>query len=202
MKLPFLVTPKTIFAQIVIIVVLALLIVVTAGPIVERWLRDDYETPDIEQLADRLHAFALVLKSATPDERETIIAATRRSGWDVSVEPLSLRAQFVFSSPKEHLSDRIIEWLFPPDDWIVPLDGWRTFLSDRRIVATQIDDASMLVSTVATNDILFISDFIGQGTLCRGNSDSGLPLLLLRHLVDHDATPTHLSCGDERGPQQ
>ncbi|MDA5639345.1 MULTISPECIES: ATP-binding protein [Agrobacterium] len=164
MKLPFLVTPKTIFAQIVVIVVLALLIVVTAGPIVERWLRDDYETPDIEQLADRLHAFAIVLKSATPDERETIIAATQRSGWDATIEPLSLRAQFAFSSSKEHLSDRIIEWLFPPDDWIVPLDGWRTFLGDRRIVATQIDDASMLVSTVATNDILFISDFIGQGT--------------------------------------
>lgn len=164
MKLPFLVTPKTIFAQIVIIVVLALLIVVTAGPIVERWLRDDYETPDIEQLADRLHAFAIVLKSATSDERETIIAATQRSGWDVTIEPLSLRAQFASSSSKEHLSDRIIEWLFPPDDWIVPLDGWRTFLGDRRIVATQIDDASMLVSTVAKNDILFISDFIGQGT--------------------------------------
>lgn len=164
MKLPLLITPKTIYAQIVIIVVLALLIVVTAGPIVERWLRDDYETPDIEQLADRLYAFAIVLRSATPDERETIIAVTRRSGWDISIEPLSLRAQFAFSSPKEHLSDRVIEWLFPPDDWIVPLEGYRTFLGDRRIVAMQIDDASMLVSTVATNDILFISDFIGQGT--------------------------------------
>lgn len=164
MKLPLLFTPKTIYAQIVAIVVLALLIVVTAGPIVERWLRDDYETPDIEQLADRLHAFAIVLSSATPDERETVIAATRRSGWDLSIEPLSLRAQFALSSPKERFSDRIIEWLFPPDDWIVPLEGWRTFLGDRRVVAMQIDDASMLVSTVATNDILFISDFIGQGT--------------------------------------
>ncbi|WP_165225532.1 sensor histidine kinase [Affinirhizobium pseudoryzae] len=164
MKLPLWFTPKTIYAQIVVIVVLALLIVVTAGPIVERWLRDDYETPDIEQLAGRLHAFATVLKNATPNERETIIAATRRSGWDLTIAPLSLKAEFASSSPNEQLSDMIIEWLFPPDDLIAPLEGWRTFLGDRRIVAMQIDDASMLVSTVATNDILFISDFVGQGT--------------------------------------
>ncbi|MBM7324839.1 HAMP domain-containing histidine kinase [Agrobacterium sp. S2] len=157
-------TPKTIYAQIVAIVVLALLIVVTGGPIVERWLRVDYETPDIEQLADRMHAFATVLRKATPEERETIIVVTRRSGWDVSIEPLSLRARFSLSSSTEKLSDRIIEWLFPPDEMIVPLGGWRTFLGDKRIIAVRIDDKSMLVSAVATNDILFISDFIGQGT--------------------------------------
>lgn len=164
MKLPLLITPKTIYAQIVVLVVLALLIVVTAGPIVERWLRDDYETPDIEQLADRLHALANVIGSAAPDEREMLVTVTRRSGWDVSIEPLCLKSQFAFSSPKEQFSDRVVEWLFPPDDWIVPLGGWRTFVGERRVVAMPIDDASMLVSTVATDDILFISDFIGQGT--------------------------------------
>lgn len=164
MRLHTLFTPKTIYAQIVLIVVLALLIVVTAAPMVERWLREDFHAPDIEQLADRLHAVAKIVAVAAPEERETIIAAARRSGWDMTLEPLSLSGQFTGASAGERLSDRIIEWFFPPDDWNVPLGGWRTFLGDRRVVAMQVDDTSMLVSTVATDDILLITDFVGQGT--------------------------------------
>jgi len=164
MRLRWLFIPKTIYAQIVAIVVLAILIVVTAAPIVERWLRDDYHNPDIEQLADRLQAVASILAAATRNERETVVDAARRSGWDMTLEPLSLSTQFAVASAEERLSDRIIEWLFPPDHWIVPLGGWRTFLGDQRVVAMQIDETSMLVSSVATNDILLITDFIGQGT--------------------------------------
>lgn len=164
MKMRLLFTLRTIHAQIAVIVVLALLIVVTAAPIVERWLRDDYHTPDIEQLADRLRAVADILVVATPTEREAIVEAARRSGWDMTLEPLLLSMQFAGASEGERLSDRVVEWLFPPDDWTVPLGGWRTFLGDRRVVAMQVDDTSMIVSTVATDDILLITDFIGQGT--------------------------------------
>jgi signal transduction histidine kinase len=161
LRLPF--TPRTIHGQIVGIVILALLIVVTAAPFVERWLRQDYHPADIEQIADRLQAMADILKVATPDERQTIIAAARRSGWDLTLEPLSRSTQFTGTSMNERLIDRVIEWLFPPDEWIAPLGGWRTFLDDKRIVAMQIDDKSMLVSTIATGDVLVITDFVGRG---------------------------------------
>lgn len=164
MTLRSLLTPKTIYAQIVVVVVLALVIVITAAPIIERWIRDDFQTPDIENLADRLQAVASILAVATPNERETLIAVVQRSGWDITLEPLSLMADFKEASGTEHVADRVIEWFFPPDDWIVPLGGWRTFLGDRRVVAMQVDETSMLVSTVATDDILLITDFVGQGT--------------------------------------
>ncbi len=94
MTLRSLLTPKTIYAQIVVVVVLALVIVITAAPMIERWIRDDFQTPDIENLADRLQAVASILAVATPNERETLIAVVQRSGWDITLEPLSLMADF------------------------------------------------------------------------------------------------------------
>lgn len=160
--MPF--TLKTIYSQIIVLIVLAIIIVITIVPAIESWLQVDDGRPDIEQLADRLYAMSVVVAAATPEERETIVAAIQRSGWEVRLEPLSRSYQFAGSSDTELMSHRIIEWLFPPDDAIAPLGGWRTFLEGQRVVAMGVDDQTMLVSSVATDRILLTSSFMNEGT--------------------------------------
>ncbi|MFC6487093.1 ATP-binding protein [Nitratireductor sp. GCM10026969] len=153
--------PRTIHGQIIAIIVLALLIVVTAGPVLERWVRD-YEGLDIEQVAERLQAIGELLAAATPDGRQIIVGAAQRSGWDVSLQPLVLSEQFTTSSSKETFWDRAIDWLFPPDNSVPPLGGWRTFLNDNRVVASKVDDATMLVTPISSDS--FLRDFAVRGS--------------------------------------
>ncbi|PRD44024.1 two-component sensor histidine kinase [Phyllobacterium phragmitis] len=146
--------PRTIHGQITAIIVFALLIVVTAGPVLERWVRD-YEELDIEQVAERLQAIAEILAAATPDRREIIVGAAHRSGWDLTLQPLVLSEQFTTSSSKETFWDRALDWLFPPDNSVPPLGGWRTFLNDNRVVAFKVDDATMLVTPISSDSFLW-----------------------------------------------
>lgn len=152
---------RTIHGQITAIIVLALLIVVTAGPMLERWLRSDPLAADIEEVADRMHAMANVLAVATPDEREMLISTAQRSGWNVSLEPRSLSQQFEASAPQESIWNRLMEWLFPPDGFTEPLGGWRTFLDGARVVAVEVDDANMLITPVSAEGV-FRGNFLGQ----------------------------------------
>lgn len=152
---------RTIHGQITLIIGLALLIVVTAGPMLERWVRSDHSASDLEQVAERIHAISDVLAAATPDERAVIVRAARQSGWDVSLQPLSLSERFTTFSETEASWDRAIEWLFPPDDWAAPLGGWRTFLNDTRVIAARVDDTTMLMTPVSSETMLR-GNFLGQ----------------------------------------
>ncbi|GGB06660.1 two-component sensor histidine kinase [Brucella endophytica] len=156
---------RTIYGQITALVFLALLIIVVlAGPLLERWASGDHRPPDIEQVTEHVHTVGRLLEAAaTPAEREIILDAARRSGWDMTLLPLSMHAQFTTSSSQETVWARVIEWLFPPDNSIFPLGGWRTFLNDQRIVAVQVDGATMLVSPVSSDPFL-TSDFVGRGS--------------------------------------
>nr|WP_246373266.1 ATP-binding protein [Chelatococcus caeni] len=155
---------RTIHGQITALAILALLIIVAlAGPMLERWVRNDDRELDIEQVAEHIQAISGLLAVAAPDERDVILGAARRAGWETTLQPLSLSQEFTTSSPREAIRDRAIEWLFPPHSSISPLGGWRTFLNGNRVVAMQVDDATMLVAPISSDPFL-TSDFIGRGS--------------------------------------
>ena len=159
LNVPF--VPKTIYAQINATAMLALLIILTGGPMLERWVRNDFDVLDLERISGSVLVTSKIFATATPAEREAMLAAAQRSGWDLTLQPLSVSARFTTSSANELFLDSFSDWLFPPDDWDVPLGGWRTFLNGKRIVAAQIDDTTMLVSGVSSKAILR-SDFVGS----------------------------------------
>jgi hypothetical protein len=64
-----------------------LIIIVLAGPLLERWVRDDYKMLDIEEIAEHVQAVGNLLAVAAPDERQVILDAARRAGWDLSLKP-------------------------------------------------------------------------------------------------------------------
>lgn len=155
---------RTIHGQITALAILALLIIIVlAGPVLERWVRDDHRVLDIEQVAEHVQAVSDLLAVATPDERRVILDAARRAGWDLTLQPLSLSERFTTSSPQWTFLAAAIEWLFPPDNSVSPLGGWRTFLNGNRVVAMRVDDATMLVTPVSSDPFL-TSDFAVRGS--------------------------------------
>jgi signal transduction histidine kinase len=155
---------RTIQGQITALAVLALLIIVVlAGPLLKRWVQDDYRVLDIEQIAEHVQAVSDLLAVATPDEKLVILGAARRAGWDLTLQPLSVSKQFTTSSPQWKLWASAIEWLFPPDSPSPPLGGWRTFLNGNRVVAARVDETTMLITPVSSDPFL-TSDFVGRGS--------------------------------------
>lgn len=136
---------STIHGQITGIILVGLVIVIMAGSMFERWIRTDYNIVDLETLSERVYAISSVLTKATPPERAAIVEIANRGDWVLSLRPLSMSQQFTTSSPSESLLDVIIDWSFPPDNGVVPLGGWRTFLDGRRVIAAKVDDDEMLV---------------------------------------------------------
>lgn len=136
---------STVHGQITAIVLLGLLVVIIGGPVVERWSRRETGFLDMEDMAGRVHALASILKAATPAEREVLLDTARRSGWDVTLQPLSLADAFTTSSSSEGLYDSVIDTFFPSDGAQRPLGGWRTFYEGRRVVAAKVDDRTMVV---------------------------------------------------------
>ena len=155
---------RTIQGQITALAILALLIIIVlAGPLLERWVRDDYKMLDIEEIAEHVQAVSGLLAVAAPGERQVILDAARRAGWDFTLQPLSLSEKFTTWSPEWTFWAPVIEWLFPPDNAISPLGGWRTFLNGDRIVAMRVDDTTMLFTPVSSDPFL-TSDFVGRGS--------------------------------------
>ena len=136
---------STIHGQISAIVLLGLAIVMAGGSMLERWMGNENVTQSIERLANRTFTVGALLKTATPGERESILASVQRNGWALTLQPLSLSEQFTSSSPTETFLDVALEWLFPPDDVPIPLGGWRTFSNGDRVIAVRVSDESMLV---------------------------------------------------------
>jgi signal transduction histidine kinase len=136
---------STIHGQITAIILVCLVIVIITGSMLERWVKADYNIPDLEGLSDRLSAVASVLAAATPSERDTIVATANRGDWHLSLKPLSYAEQFTTSSPDEPFIQSAIDWLFPPDNNTTPFGGWRTFVGTQRVMAAKVDDDLILV---------------------------------------------------------
>lgn len=136
---------STIHGQITVIVFIGLVMVISAGSMVERWMHEGFKVLDLEDVSERVTAISSVLAQATPPERVVIIDIANRGDWKFSIRPIGLLQQFTTSSPTEPLVDMLVDWLFPLDGSSMPLGGWRTFLDGKRVIAAKIDDSQMLV---------------------------------------------------------
>lgn len=163
MRFRFPLSRSTIHGQITAIILLGMAIVISGGSMFERWLRDDFDLLDMEQVADRVTALASFLEVATPRERKAILDAAKRSGWDVSLQPISVADRFITSLPGEPVFDIAIDRFFPPDGAPVPLGGWRTFLDGDRVVAARVGDAEVVVLGSIPSNFLR-SDALGWGS--------------------------------------
>lgn len=152
----------TIRAQITIIILIAFVTIVTVGGALERWIKADYATPDIENVAQKLDAIAELMRFASTDDRQVILAHARRAGWDISLAPISTAERFAHSSTTESKVSAAAEWLFPPDR-TPSFGGWRTFLDDRRLIAAKVDDQT-IVMTYGFSDSLLTSSSVGRGS--------------------------------------
>lgn len=156
----------TIHWQITMIIVGCLMIGIVASARLERWVQQDYNVTDLEELAERVSAIASVLAGASPSEQEAIIGIANRVDWQLSLQPVVLSEHFTDSSPGEPYIERIADWLFPPDSRNVPFGGWRTFLDGRRVVSAKIGDSDLLVlkhlpvSFMRSDAITFSSNYI------------------------------------------
>lgn len=156
--------PKTIRGQIMFTIVLALMTVITGGRWLEHWSKKDYEIVETSHLAERINTVAGLLREASNDEREAIVLYARRSGLEVSLEPISIASRFKHSSSSGTIIGAFAESLFPNDGvYPPPFGGWRVYLDDRRILAAQVDNRTILVFA-GISDSIFVSSILGEGS--------------------------------------
>ncbi|APO68973.1 sensor histidine kinase protein [Rhizobium gallicum] len=153
---------STIHGQITGIILFGLIIIVIGGSMFEQGVGNDYPLLDAENFADRVFAMSSILKSATAEEREIILQAANRAGWDVTLQPRSLAREFTTSSSQETYLDAAIDWLLPPDGLQTPLGGWKTFVNGKRVVSAEVDAQTMLVLG-GLPDTLFLSEVLARG---------------------------------------
>jgi signal transduction histidine kinase len=152
----------TIRKQITVVILMALLTVIAMGGVVERWVKSDYTAPDLESMAQRVTAVALLMNAASAQERQTILRIAHRAGWRVSLAPNSIVGRFSRSSAFQGPLDASLDWLFPPDG-VPPLGGWHTFLHDIRVIAVPVDDKTILMFS-GLSDAMLTSSFLDLGS--------------------------------------
>lgn len=152
----------TIRKQITIVILMALLTVIVTGGALEKWVKSDYTAPDLESMTQRVTALALLLKAASVSERDAILAAAQRAGWQLSLAPASTVERFSTSSVLQGRLAATMDWLFPSDG-PPPLGGWHTFLNDKRVIAAAVDEGS-IVMLRDLPDTMLTSSFIGQSS--------------------------------------
>lgn len=151
----------TIRKQITVVILMALVTVIIAGGALEKLIKSDYNHPDLEDMAQRVKALAVLMKAASPEERHVIIATARRAGLQLSLAHSSIADQISNSSVLRSTLTATLDWLFPPDS-VPPLGGWHTFLNEERVIAVLVDDETAVMLT-GLPDIMLTSSFLSQG---------------------------------------
>ncbi len=144
--------PITIRGQITLIIVMALLVVSVVGRVLEQWVRD--AAPDMEDIAARVETMTELLQNSAPDTREEILSSSRAAGWHFSLEPFSVSETFTGPSEPEGALAMAIDWLFPTDHVLLPVGGWRTFWNGERVIASKVDDDTLLILSGFPDSIL------------------------------------------------
>ncbi|MGF9567816.1 ATP-binding protein [Neorhizobium sp. JUb45] len=145
---------STIHGQITAVIFACLVIAFLIGSTLERWVRDEYDTPDLEGMSARVTSIALVLAKAEPGERGAVLAAANRGDLRLELQPISYFDNVAASSPDEPFIQIVIDRLLPPEDLPVPYGGWRTFVDGKRILAAKVDDATLLVMELRPESFL------------------------------------------------
>lgn len=152
--------PTTIRGQITLIIVVALILVSVVGRVLEQWARN--AAPDIEDIVMRVDTMAELLKSSTPGAREIILSSSRAAGWHFSLQPFSVSEAFTGPSEPEGALAMAIDWLFPTDHIRPPVGGWRTFWNGERVIASKVDDATLLILS-GFPDTILNSSILNEG---------------------------------------
>ncbi|WP_421362374.1 sensor histidine kinase [Agrobacterium rosae] len=160
MKLPQ-VKPRTIRAQLMLVVLLAVVSVTVTGQIVERTNSFDYnDVVDMDLIGQRALTIAYLLDGADQDQKNYIIrrsshvgidvAIMKRSEWDQLPGPTGLRSKI----------GAVLAYLFPPDE-VLP-DGSRVvILEERPVLSLPINDGEVLLYK-SYPDSVFTTDFTGR----------------------------------------
>ncbi|MBY5406443.1 ATP-binding protein [Rhizobium leguminosarum] len=136
--------PETLRGQIIVIILAALLIVIFGGRTLEKFVRDSYAVPSLENAAEQVRTIAILLSNASASERNIILANAHRAGFEVSLAPFSVVKSFTTSPEIQGIAEKTVDFLFPPDG-DPPLGGWRAFKDGRRIIAEKVDDDTILL---------------------------------------------------------
>jgi signal transduction histidine kinase len=156
---------STIQSQITAIILFGLIIIVVGGSMLEQRVGNDYPMLDIDTVdtyADRVFALSSILKTATLEERDVVVLAARRAGWDLTLQPSSLKTTFTTTSPAESMLDAVVDFLFAPDGTQTPVGGWKTFLNGKRVVSAEVDEQTMLVLG-GFQDTAFWNELLARG---------------------------------------
>lgn len=79
--------PRTIRRQIMAIIVLAVLLVILMGRVLEAFGEDIIKATDLEALSGQMGAVARLVQQAPPAERDMLFAAMTRAGYGFEVVP-------------------------------------------------------------------------------------------------------------------
>lgn len=145
---------STIHGQITAVIFACLIIAFIIGSSLERWVSDGYSAPDLEGLATRLSAIATVLATAKPEERTMILEVANRGQERYVLQPPSYAERFTASSPEEPFLQVAVDRLLPPENAPVPVGGWRTFIDGKRVLATNVDNETLLVMELRPESFL------------------------------------------------
>lgn len=145
---------STIHGQITVVIFACLIIAFIIGSTLESWVREEYDTPDLEGMSARVSAIASVLAAADPHERDLILAAANREEKYLELQPLSYSERFTASSPDESFIEIAIDRLIPPEDNPIPFGGWRTFVGGKRVLAAKVDEETLLVKELPPESFL------------------------------------------------
>ncbi len=156
---------STIHGQITAVIFACLIIAFIIGSTLESWVREEYSAPDMESMSAHVSAIASVLASATPAERDVILAAANQEDRRLTLQPLSYSGRFTTSSPDEPFLQVVLDRLIPPENHPVPFGGWRTFVEGKRVLAAQIDQDTLLVmelpeSFLRNDALIFGSNYL------------------------------------------
>lgn len=152
----FRLTPRTIRGQILAIIILAILLVIVMGRVLEVIGREAISVADLEVLSERAGAIALLMQPAPPGERETLLKAAERAGFQLQILPADTLKKISRSSGMRSRIDWLVESLF--GDTPVLLGGRRILLDEGPVLTFDLDPETALIlslpDTVFTNDVL------------------------------------------------
>ncbi|ALN71849.1 hypothetical protein M673_03930 [Aureimonas sp. AU20] len=149
--------PKTIRAQMMIVIVLAVVAVVSLEGAIEPLRKTILPTADTDAIAERAFTIGRQMEGADPAQREWLLASAARLGFEIELVATGDLDARIAASPPLGLAAQLVGLLFPQDTdlstgarWIV-LDG-------HRALAVPVDGRSVLVvpnlPDVLTNDVV------------------------------------------------
>ena len=133
--------PRSIQAQMVILIVVAIVVVANAGALIDKLEQPETDPDRIISQAETLAA----LLSATPEDgRDQLIAVYERAGFSASISPSTVLAAYEDLNEKRPLSEKLLSLLFPIEDDMSP--GTKAMIFEGvPVIFVPVDGSKVLV---------------------------------------------------------